>query len=66
MCKALSAQVGFYYFCLLNHLFAAGDDYIAELEQIKAAELVRAKASRAPPASKRRRKGLSLKDTDPW
>ena len=53
-------------FCLLNDLFAAGDEYIAELEQIKAAEVVRAKASHAPPASKRRRKGLSLKDTDPW
>ena len=53
-------------FCLLNDLFAAGDEYIAELEQIEAAELARAKASRAPPASKRRRKGLSLEDTDPW
>ena len=54
-------------FKLLHDLFSAGDEYIADLEKIRKAEQVRALASQALPATKKRKvAGTRLRDTNPW
>ena len=54
-------------FNILNELFAAGDDYLAELDELRAKGKGAAAASVAGPNLKRRKqKGNALKDRDPW
>ena len=46
-------------FVLLNDLFQVGDQYIAELDAVKKAKTVGQEATKA-------KKGLSLRERDPW
>ena len=56
-------------FSLMNSLFAAGDDYLKELEQQRAAEkrkLEKKIAAGGSRATGKRKKQGGLKETDPW
>ena len=56
-------------FEVMHSLFKVGDDYLAELEQARAAAKLRVEAKRARGsklASTKGKKPRSLKETQPW
>ena len=53
-------------FRVLTDLFAAGDSYIEELDRLKAEQASRKAACEQASAVKRRKKGPTLRETQPW
>ena len=52
-------------FLVLNDLFKVGDDYIAELETLKA-QAKRTRETSAPASAKKSKKPVPLREKDPW
>jgi hypothetical protein len=53
-------------FIVMDELFREGESYVAELDELKKAEASKKAASLAQGATKKRKKGPGLRETDSW
>ena len=53
-------------FIVMDDLFREGESYVAELDELKKAEAVKKLADPEHHATKKRKKGPGLRETDSW